>query len=65
MTKLSRDKLDDYVLFPIIDGFVLRVECFFVSHFWHKRKNPVPGGKYLKLMQEELEVQSWSYIWVD
>lgn len=65
MTKWSRDRLDDYVLFPASNGFVTRDECFFVSHFWHAHNDPDPGGKYLQLMQRELKSQSWSYIWVD
>jgi hypothetical protein len=65
MTKWNRDRLDDYILLPGFPGFVTRDECFFVSHFWHSHDDPDPGGKYLKLMQNELETQPWSYIWVD
>lgn len=65
MTKWSKDRLDDYILLPGLPGFVTRDECFFVSHFWHTHGNPDPGGKYLQLMQKELEAQPWSYIWVD
>lgn len=65
MTKWSRDRLDDYVLFPSSTGFVTRNECFFVSHFWDSPDNPDPDGKYLQLMQADLRMQPWSYIWVD
>ncbi|KAF9877164.1 hypothetical protein CkaCkLH20_05430 [Colletotrichum karsti] len=65
LTKWSRDRLDDYVLLPALNGFVLRSECFFVSHFWLTSNDPDPDGKYLRLLQQELEPQSWSYIWVD
>lgn len=65
MTKWSRDRLDNYILLPGFPGFVTRDHFFFVSHFWHTHDNPDPNGKYLKLMQKEIELQSWSYIWVD
>ncbi|KAK7941347.1 uncharacterized protein PG986_013734 [Apiospora aurea] len=65
MTKWSRDRIDDYVLLPATPGFVTRTECFFVSHFWHSSQDPDPGGKYLQLMQHDLEQQPWSFIWVD
>ncbi|KAK4233833.1 hypothetical protein C8A03DRAFT_47709 [Achaetomium macrosporum] len=65
MTKWSPDRLDDYVLFPASNGFVTRSECFFVSHFWHSKDDPDPGGKYSRLLQRDLEQQEWSYIWVD
>jgi hypothetical protein len=65
MKKWSRDELDDYVLLPATPGFVTRVDCFFVSHFWHTQDHPDPDGEYLRLYQAELESQTWSYIWVD
>jgi hypothetical protein len=65
MKKWSRDKLDDYVLLPALPGFVLRCDCFFVSHFWRTQDHPDPDGEYLRLHQAELESQTWSYIWVD
>jgi hypothetical protein len=65
MTKWDRDRLDDYILLPAFPGFVTRDECLFVSHFWHTHGDPDPGGKYLRLMQKDLEVQEWSYIWLD
>ncbi len=65
MTKWSRDRLDDYILLPATPGYVLRTDCFFVSHFWHTRNDPDPGGKYLRLCQDQLRPQTWSYIWVD
>lgn len=64
MTKWSRDRLDDYILLPASHGFVTRTECFFVSHF-RQHNDPDPGGKYLELVQIELGLQSWSYVWVD
>ncbi|KAF2122092.1 hypothetical protein BDV96DRAFT_640157 [Lophiotrema nucula] len=65
MEKWSRDALDDYILFPAFPEFVLRSECFFVSHFWQTQEHPDPDGEYLRLHQKELESQDWSYIWVD
>ena len=65
MQKWSRDRLEDYVLLPATPGFVLRTSCFFVSHFWHLKDNPDPDGKYLRLLQGELQTQPWSYVWVD
>lgn len=65
MTKWSRDRLDDYILLPASHGYVTRTECFFVSHFWQSDNDPDPGGKYLKLVQMELALQSWSYVFVD
>jgi hypothetical protein len=65
MKKWSRDDLDDYVLLPASPGFVTRLDCFFVSHFWRTQNNPDPDGEYLRLHQAELESQTWSYIWVD
>ncbi|KAK7923477.1 hypothetical protein PG985_007548 [Apiospora marii] len=65
MTKWSRENLDDYILLPATPGSVTRAECFFVSHYWHSAKDPDPGGKYLRLMQHDLQQTPWSYIWVD
>jgi len=65
MQKWSRDRLEDYVLLPAAPGFVLRSICFFVSHFWQTRDDPDPDGKYLRLLQDELQSQPWSYVWVD
>jgi hypothetical protein len=65
MQKWSRDRLDDYVLLPATNGFVSRTGCFFVSHFWHTKDDPDPSGKYLRLLQDELRPQTWSYIWLD
>jgi hypothetical protein len=63
--KWSCDELDDYVLLPALPGFVMRSDCFFVSHFWRTQDHPDPDGQYLRLHQAELEPQIWSYIWVD
>ncbi|KAK2028976.1 hypothetical protein LX32DRAFT_639490 [Colletotrichum zoysiae] len=65
MQKWSRDRLDDCILLPTAQGFVLRTNCFFVSHFWQTNNDPDPDGKYLRLNQNELRSQPWSYIWVD
>lgn len=65
MNKWNRDRLDDYILLPASHGFVTRTECFFVSHFWRSQTDPDPGGEYLNLVQRDLELQSWSYVWVD
>jgi hypothetical protein len=63
--KWSSNELDDYVLLPALPGFVLRRDCFFVSHFWRTKNHPDPDGEYLRLNQAELQSQTWSYIWVD
>ncbi|KAK8095692.1 hypothetical protein PG999_013714 [Apiospora kogelbergensis] len=65
MPKWSRDNLEDYILLPAADGYVTRDECFFVSHFWHSAEHPDPDGTYLRLHQDCLGQQPWSYIWVD
>lgn len=65
MQKWSRDRLDDYVLLPASPGYVLRTYCFFVSHFWQTRDDPDPDGTYLRLVQDNLRLQSWDYVWVD
>ncbi|KAI1119186.1 hypothetical protein F5Y14DRAFT_396827 [Nemania sp. NC0429] len=65
MTKWGRDRLDHYILLPGFPGFVTRRECFFVSHFWQTRDHPDPFGTHLRLHQNELRLQPWSYIWVD
>ncbi|KAH6653553.1 hypothetical protein BKA67DRAFT_537207 [Truncatella angustata] len=65
MTKWSNDRLDDYILLPATPGFVLRTDCFFVSHFWRSKEHPDPDGKYLRLIQNDLQQQTWSYVWVD
>jgi len=65
MKKWSRLTLEDYILLPASEGFVLRRDCFFVSHFWNTPNNPDPDGKFLRLHQAELGSQTWSYIWVD
>jgi hypothetical protein len=65
MTKWSRDSLDGYILMPASNGWVTRAGCMFVSHYWRTKVDPDPDGKYLKLIQEELKPQSWSFIWVD
>lgn len=63
MTKWGRDHLDDYVLLPA--DRVSRSECLFVSHFWRTKDSPDPDGKYLRLLQSDLQTQTWSYVWVD
>lgn len=65
MTKWSSDRLEDYILLPAASGYVLRRDCFFVSHFWQTKDHPDPHGKILRLHQEELRQKEWSYIWVD
>jgi hypothetical protein len=49
MKKWSRDELNDYVLLPASSGFIMRADCFFVSHFWQSPKHPDPDGNYLHL----------------
>ncbi|KAM7219446.1 hypothetical protein V8F06_005180 [Rhypophila decipiens] len=66
MTKWSRDNLDSYVLLPATRGYYAnRLNSFFVSHFWHSPTDPDPGGKYLRLLQNDLRQQEWQFIWVD
>ena len=65
LLKWSPDRLDGYVILPAMPEFVWKTECFFLSHFWDSHKHPDPDGKYLRLCQAELQVQSWSFIWVD
>jgi hypothetical protein len=65
MRKWSPDQLEDYILMPAHPGFVMRRDCFFVSHFWRTKEHPDPDGKYLRLLQNELRSQEWAYIWVD
>ncbi|TVY79284.1 hypothetical protein Focb16_v009617 [Fusarium oxysporum f. sp. cubense] len=65
MTKWSSKNLEDYIILPASTGFVTRTECFFVSHFWQTNDDPDPDGKYLRLIQENLQPQTWSYVWVD
>lgn len=65
MTKWSRDYLDSFILLPAANGYVRRSECFFISHFWRRKDNPDPDGKYLRLIQQELRKETWSYVWVD
>lgn len=65
MTGWDRDRLDDYVLLPAIPGFVTRGECYFISHFWRTEGHPDPAGMDLRLSQQQLQSDRWSYIWVD
>lgn len=65
LKKWSWDDLEDYVLLPASPGFVMRSDCFFVSHFWRTQVHPDPDGEYLRLHQAKLQPQTWSYIWVD
>ena len=64
MTKWSRHRLDDYVLLPAVPGIVgwMSAECFFVSHYWHSKDCPDFDGKYLRLLQQDLQKETWSYI---
>ena len=65
LRKWSRDHLDEYVLLPACPGFVMRADCFFISHFWQQPHDPDPKGVVLRLNQTVLAPQSWSYIWID
>jgi len=65
LMKWSPNRLKEYVILPAMPGLVLRTNCFFLSHYWRSKEDPDPGGDYLRLCQAELQVQSWSYIWVD
>ena len=65
MRQWSRDGLDDYVLLPALEGFVRRLDCYFVSHFRRPYDDPDPDGEYLRRVQADLGQQTWSFIWVD
>ncbi|KAK3378681.1 hypothetical protein B0T24DRAFT_646562 [Lasiosphaeria ovina] len=65
LAKWSPDRLDDYMLLPAASGFVKRTDCFFISHFWHTKDDPDPDGHFLRLFQQCLGPQTWSYVWVD
>jgi hypothetical protein len=64
-TKWSANRLDDYIILPIDYGFANNQDCFFVSHFWRAKHNPDEDGEDLRLLQQDLADDHWSYIWVD
>ena len=49
--KWSPDRLDDYILLPIEDGFANPNDCIFLSHFWHEPENPYCECSDLKPIQ--------------
>jgi hypothetical protein len=53
--KWSCDELDNYILLPASEGFVMRQHCFFVSYFWHTKDYPDLDGEYLRIHQANLE----------
>lgn len=65
VARWSRDRLEDYVLLPAQFGFVWRTDRFFISHFWQCAEHPDPNGEYLRLHQENLKRQRWSFVWLD
>jgi hypothetical protein len=54
MAKWSQNDLDDYILIPAAEGFVLQQSCLFVSHFWRTKDHPDPDGVYLYHLREKL-----------
>lgn len=65
MMKWNPDHLDAYVLFPRIDGFVNKQDCFFISHYWRTPQHPDPEGQDMRDFLHDLRQLEWSYIWVD
>lgn len=65
IAKWDRQALDNHIILPASSGFVLRSNCFFVSHFWRTAKHPDPKGQWLRLSQKDLRQIDWSYVWVD
>lgn len=65
LTKWDRNNLDQYIILPIDYGFANKKDCFFVSHFWRERHHPDPDGTDLRLFQDDLKAEDWSYVWLD
>jgi hypothetical protein len=58
-------RLDDYVLLPVAQGFVNKLDCYFVSHYWRTKNHPDPKGTDYRLVRGDLANSSWSYVWID
>lgn len=65
MVKWDVVRLDEYILLPAHYGFLNNADCFFISHSWKTPLPPDPQGKDLSLFHEDLQGQSWSYVWLD
>jgi hypothetical protein len=65
LAKWDPDRLDAYILVPVLKGFVNKKDCFFVSHYWRTPEHPDPEGQDLQLFRQDLCKLEWSYIWVD
>jgi hypothetical protein len=63
--KWDASRLAAYVLLPAGEGFVNKVNCFFVSHFWRTKDHPDPKGEDYKLVKDDMVNQSWQYVWID
>jgi len=63
--KWDPTRLDEYILLPISYGFVNKQDCFFVSHYWLTKEHPDPHAVDLVQIQQDLQTQEWSYVWVD
>jgi len=65
LLKWDPTRLDEYILLPIIYGFVNKRDCFFVSHYWLTTEHPDPQAVDLVQIQQDLKDEEWSYVWVD
>lgn len=63
--KWDSNHLERYILLPVDYGFANNQDCYFVSHYWHTKDHPDPEGSDLRLIQEDLRGEEWSYVWLD
>ncbi|KAJ5364484.1 uncharacterized protein N7496_010197 [Penicillium cataractarum] len=63
--KFDINRLEEYILIPMDDGFVNKKDCFYVSHLWRTREAPDPRGEDFALARQDLSTQSWTYVWID
>jgi tetratricopeptide (TPR) repeat protein len=66
--KWDPDRLEDYILLPVEDGFVNETDCIFISHYWRARGQPDQHGEDLRPLQQRLHQGFWdraAYFWVD
>lgn len=63
--KFDLNRLEEYILLPMDDGFVNKKDCFYVSHLWRTREAPDPRGEDISLVRQDLSTQSWTYVWID
>lgn len=64
-TQWDESRLDDYVLIPVVAGFVNKTDCVFISHFWRTDQHPDPDGLDFNLLRQDLADSRCSYIWLD